>query len=250
MIEPINERKVRDLNEKHVTELEKEFIETPQVFSVLIGHVIRPDATLESIQKEGYPYIEILGGNHTRQALQNLSKRNKSIQRVCIDVYKDLSTTEAIMLGVQHNAKHEHSRHTTFEDLVKLFRRLHKDCQSKEVLPKKRAALWRQEIANIMGMEGERAKNSFKTHMHVAAVDESLWKVLEDFFQSWRLNKISGKPRGDMKQTHIQPWTLCDKTIRQQLLRDVTDGNITFPKFKENCLKGYVSLQCMLYNIS
>ncbi|XP_062566152.1 uncharacterized protein LOC134228509 isoform X2 [Saccostrea cucullata] len=241
LIEPAPLRKVRDLDQSHVRELEKQLIDTPQVFSVLIGHVTAEDASLDVVQVEGFPHIEVLGGNHTRQALQNLMKREGSIQKVCIDIYKNLTPTEAMLLGLNHNAKHEYSKQTSFVEIVKLFRKLREECQSKEKSAKKCALMWRGQAAVIMGVN-TKLKNSYRTHLHCASVDDELWILLDAFFQSWKLNKIRKKPKGEIKQTHLMAWTQCVEKEKGGLLRQITNGELDFAKFKEMCIKSKKSL--------
>lgn len=131
--------------------MEKKLLETPQLFSVLIGNVCSENnANIDKIQEDGFPFVEVLGGNHTRQALQNLANKEGAVRKVCVDLYENLTPSEAIFLGLKHNSIHECSRQTSFVELVQLFRKLLQECRKKEKLPKKCSSMWRDQVASIM----------------------------------------------------------------------------------------------------
>lgn len=61
LIEPPFQRKVRELDPDHVKNLEKQLLETPQLFSVLIGNVCSENnVNIDKIQEDGFPFVEVL----------------------------------------------------------------------------------------------------------------------------------------------------------------------------------------------
>jgi hypothetical protein len=95
---------LREPDEKHVKELEEEFILRPQNYFQLM--VVNIHGEFEANYDKCH--LEVIGGNHSRQALQNILRRedvtNKSPfeLKMCL-IYKDLSPDEAKYIANQHN---------------------------------------------------------------------------------------------------------------------------------------------------
>ena len=63
--------------------------------------------------------IEVLGGNHTRQALTELQYS----ENVPVVIYAGLTNDQALYLGYEHNRIHHNNRVMTFEEDVMIFRK-------------------------------------------------------------------------------------------------------------------------------
>lgn len=125
--EPPTERRTREIDQDHVKRLEEQFIKNPTVFTVLIGHIPNGTELSDNLEKRSNTRIEVLGGNHTRQALLNIGSVD-----ICVstNIYQGLSDLQALRLGLQHNEIHQFSKKPTFEDTVKLFRCILKNVES------------------------------------------------------------------------------------------------------------------------
>jgi hypothetical protein len=147
---------VRDLDPVHVKELEEQFLKSRSLFCVLVGYIPTKRTNLSNLASPGSGQVETIGGNHTRQALQNLHKQGKClhITHVNVNIYEALTNIEAMQLGFMHNEQHEHSKASSFEEKVKLFRKLY--LSAKEVYPKnekKCASHMRDQVAHVLGIE-------------------------------------------------------------------------------------------------
>ena len=100
---------VRDCNEKVVSELKQEMLANPyaDVQPLLCMVRLKDDETFDRKLKEAYLY-DTIGGNHSRQALQEILKENPHLQkkvftyRLCA-VYKPMEVKLARRLGSKHN---------------------------------------------------------------------------------------------------------------------------------------------------
>ena len=96
--------------------------------NILLGHV--PDLPAAEVRREDLPKgiyeIEVIGGNHTRAALQVLRSKHPEREEFSswpVRVFAGLSDDQALKLGHEHNKAHEAARKTTFEEFCRLFRR-------------------------------------------------------------------------------------------------------------------------------
>ena len=67
----------------------------------------------------GTSVMEVLGGNHTRQALTELLYS----ENVPVVIYAGLTNDQALYLGYEHNRIHHNNRVMTFKEDVRLFRK-------------------------------------------------------------------------------------------------------------------------------
>ncbi|CAG2249834.1 unnamed protein product [Mytilus edulis] len=221
LVEPAKERKTRELDTEHVTALEEQFKKELNLYTVLIGHM--PEKLeLDQLEIPGRAVVEVLGGNHTRQALMNIGKTN---MLVSMDLYMSLSNEQALRLGLKHNDIHRLSRQTTFEESIKLFRevlfRIKK--QKPHMKPKDISAEWRLNVASIMDTPKSKI-NKFQTHLHCASLPD--------------------------QQTHLfHLFRVHNEVDKIRLLDELACGKITFQEFKDQCLKGKVENMAVSHTI-
>ncbi len=107
--EPPPQFLVRDCNEKVVSVLKEEMLLNPfsDVQPILCMVSLKDGEIFDKTKKEGFLY-HTLGGNHSRQALQEILKENPHLQskvytnRLCA-VYKPMEVKLARRLGSKHN---------------------------------------------------------------------------------------------------------------------------------------------------
>lgn len=144
-MEPAKERRTRDLDEEHVKNLESQFRTNTALYTVLIGHISEP-CELSGLAEAGSAKVEVLGGNHTRQALVNIG----ADVLVQMDIYLNLREIDALKLGWVHNEIHKFSKHASFEETVKLFHDLLVQMKgNKNLGPKAVQSRWREQICSL-----------------------------------------------------------------------------------------------------
>ncbi|CAG2199096.1 unnamed protein product [Mytilus edulis] len=238
LVEPAPERKVRDIDYDHLRRLEEEYMKSGNVFTVLVGFVNSLEY-IEELQQPGKGPVEVLGGNHTRQALLNLEKN------ICVpmNIYFNISNVQALKLGWLHNEIHSSSKVTTFEEQVILFRNILEAVQrdNPNTIQRTINGEWRSKIAQILNKEKSELKKKYQTHLHCASLPHEMWVCLLDVFKAWRDRKIIKQPNTEMKQTHFTNLYKLDKEEeKMNCLRDLVSGNLSFPDFKEKCRKRQV----------
>lgn len=121
LVAPGESREVRPLDPEHAKKLEKDMKRNPDCnFTKLLLH-IRKDPHEVDVEKlnSGEYTFEVLGGNHTRYALQTLGQHNMFVDAA---VYAGLSDGQALCLGLQHNQLHKNAKPMTFTNYVLKFR--------------------------------------------------------------------------------------------------------------------------------
>ena len=132
LAEPACERLVRPVDPDHVQYLTDEMRKSAELFIVLAG-MVDEEVDLDQLKEPNCGTdVEVLGGNHTRIALQYLHSSNHlHKETVKVRVYKDLTDAEALSIGYLHNKQAEKSKKMTFMDetrLVKVKCKFRQDC--------------------------------------------------------------------------------------------------------------------------
>ena len=119
--EPRKEFRVRELDDRHVEKLKNVLRNSyNQNYMLMAVHV---DCNLEDFNPNSEDVVyEVIGGNHTRCALQELNREQD--MKVNVVVYCNLTYVEALSIGVKHNEERKHAKSETFSDTIKRFRRL------------------------------------------------------------------------------------------------------------------------------
>ena len=126
--EPRKEFLVRQVDDKHV-----EFLKTvlasdlKQHYMIMAVHA---ECNKQDFDVNEIDSFEVIGGNHTRCALQELVKDQSFIKgeecdmNVHVMVYCNLTTVEALTIGVKHNEERKNAKPETSVDAIKRFRRM------------------------------------------------------------------------------------------------------------------------------
>ena len=153
LVEPDDIISVRKPNQEHITHLKKE-LKSGNMYTVLVGYTDDPTISLEKLATPGTGKIQVLGGNHTRLALQEILTEDPlfKLQTVFVDIYVGLTEEESLRIGVYHNQIHDSARKITFEEEVRLFRKLLFRTRElhPEDHPKTQSSHWRTTIGNLL----------------------------------------------------------------------------------------------------
>ena len=125
LIEPPDELLVRETSGNFISCLKQEMLDNPtaNVQPLLTIVCLKQDESFDSSVKEGYIY-QTVGGNHSRQALQELLKEHPDLQRQKVyshrlcSVYTQMSTQLALRLASKHNRASTFAHEMTTWDKV------------------------------------------------------------------------------------------------------------------------------------
>lgn len=141
-----------------MNELADSFIQNFQPYTTLVGLLrVCENVPIADLCLPGKKCVEVLGGNHTRAALQRILNSDECVQKkkyefVYMDIYQNLTKDQALFLAFKHNEIHEHSQELSFAEKVSFFRKLLLTCRRNYAgqTPKTISTKWRSEIAAIM----------------------------------------------------------------------------------------------------
>lgn len=156
-----------------MNELADSFIQNFQPYTTLVGLLHVCDVTIADLEIPGKKCVEVLGGNHTRAALQKILHSDECMQKekyefVYMDIYQNLTKDQALFLAFKHNEIHEHSQELTFAEKVCFFRKLLLTCQRNYAGKTSKAisTKWRSEIAAIMNKSVSRSQLPIFLYKH------------------------------------------------------------------------------------
>lgn len=121
-------------------------------YTTLIG-VLKTDVeNTEALQHPHTAEIEVIGGNHTRAALQKLQLEGHIEENYCVlvNVYRKLTVAQTLHLGFMHNEMHESSRKMSFQEKVILFRKLRNEVRTDAKKPRQSVIEWRGRVATVI----------------------------------------------------------------------------------------------------
>lgn len=123
LIQPSEFRLLRQPNLQYVEALKMEMLNNPTYnVAPLVGLVrISEGETFNNKKPEGYLY-ETIGGNHTRLALESLTKSEELPQMYrlrTVSVYRDISDEQAQHLAMRHNRATEFTNKMSTQDKVR-----------------------------------------------------------------------------------------------------------------------------------
>lgn len=105
----------------------------------------------EDFRKPGSVDVEVLGGNHTRLALQSLLEKGLlHSPYVKVNLYQPLPRTEALTLGYQHNfLLEEKKKPMSFVEKVKLMR----ECRPSANMSSSQISSWKEMLCIIFRVD-------------------------------------------------------------------------------------------------
>lgn len=160
-MQPAKERLFRPPDDSHIEELKESFRKNSVgVIAPLIAHI--PNTLPNDVIKDGIStgqyFLEVIGGNHTRIALQDICAE-MGIHKCTVKIYGNLSDSQALFLAHEHNLMHNVTKYTSFKDYVTCFRSvlLQKleplDTISEEPIPNDTVLEWKRVLVNILGLQ-------------------------------------------------------------------------------------------------
>ncbi|KAL4233079.1 hypothetical protein ACF0H5_007764 [Mactra antiquata] len=174
---PTDESLLRPLNMDQVEALRINYLQGGFQFKVMVGILKKGDINKASVLGDinkasvlGGAEVEIIGGNHTRAALQSLYDTNMFTEDVLVTVYKNnLSYAEILSVGFLHNKIDDGALSMYFIDRVRVIRKI-----------KTRTKKWSSEAAMIFGFKSaSEARNKLRTMASLADVADDAWSMAE-----------------------------------------------------------------------
>ena len=119
---PHDEGMVRRVDYEHVKRLEKSFLENTTQIAMLAGHITKK-VPMKMLAQPGKASVAVLGGNHTRLALQSLHEKELLVQPLIrMTIYEGLSDIRQLQVGVHHNEVLKQSKAMSFMEKASLMR--------------------------------------------------------------------------------------------------------------------------------
>ncbi|XP_061192999.1 uncharacterized protein LOC133201220 [Saccostrea echinata] len=239
LVAPHPSRCLRNIDRKHVDALKESFKMRPEHNIIFFGIVFKENIDLKELYKSGSPEIETIGGNHSRIALQELFDEGLlKTPRIYINLYKNLTDTEALKLGFDHNVCHELGKPTSASEMLFLFRRELLKKLTEEELPTPKASkikMWKETCASILGIKKTKLHNVYHCMLALCMSSKEGWKLIEDFVSSWKSNELKKKPKGEIKKTHFTKMSGAAEKDRNSLLVQLVEGKIDWEEFNRSC---------------
>uniref|UniRef100_K1QG55 Uncharacterized protein n=1 Tax=Magallana gigas TaxID=29159 RepID=K1QG55_MAGGI len=225
--------------------LKDSFIQNFQPYTTLIGLLrVCENVPIADLCLPGKKCVEVLGGNHTRAALQRILKSDECVQKekyefVYMDIYQNLTKDQALFLAFKHNEIHEHSQELSFAEKVSFFRKLLLTCRRNYAgqTPKTISTKWRSEIAAIMNKSKTELKNSYKVHLNLAASEDDIWELIKDVFTAFEHGCIKGQKRSEQCSQYCF-WHFSKvkrKDLKILLLTRFKNGDLIPEEFRSAC---------------
>lgn len=147
MEEPEKSRLARVLDHSHVSELVESFQNDNYGQLVFLVGMVKGDSRPDQLHQPGAGKVEILGGNHTREALLALHHKGLVGRDIAkVNLYKELPRTAALTIGHAHNyVLHEKRQPVSFVDKVRLMR----ECRPSSSMTKKEIKEWKLMLTAI-----------------------------------------------------------------------------------------------------
>ncbi|XP_053406200.1 uncharacterized protein LOC123523270 isoform X2 [Mercenaria mercenaria] len=212
LVQPADDVCVRPLDFNHVSVLEKSFLKQQGQISIMVGSV--PVGTdISVLSSPGMCEVQVLGGNHSRTALQSLNRKGLLHSKlVKMQIYAGLSTEDALQLGVHHNEVNTLSKELSFIEKVRLIRSMMPCSQMSPA----DIRVWKIKLKTVFGYEKIRqVSHNLKHHLAVARLSEDLYEKILQIDEAWsngRILKANKKPIG---QTFFKGWMRVEDTEDQ-----------------------------------
>ncbi|XP_066294062.1 dentin sialophosphoprotein-like [Branchiostoma lanceolatum] len=250
LMEPAWMRLVRTADPQHVQTLKSAFLKSPGTTqTVLAGNIVGLSATDFDKNKMRSYRFEVLGGNHTRQALQEILETNPDALKstyVHMNVYCNLTEDLAKRVGIDHNKVTNNlnlSKPETYMEKLQSFRASlyykagytrRQDIQTNEP-PKEKATLaaWKRGLEVILACDTRKKLNdNHRRSILLASMPCNVWQGILSFAEMWEQGAIVGQRKGSrsVKQWHFD---FIDKKgmtneERDKVLQKLINGEASF----------------------
>ncbi|CAH1242492.1 Hypp6766 [Branchiostoma lanceolatum] len=258
MVSPHWSRLCRQPDPDHVQDLKARFKATPgMAFTVMAVHL--PGITPETFQPDKvktYAY-EVLGGNHTRLALQLLRQEqpdNSSFKTRMAKVYCGLTDSLAKRIGVLHNDGNFHLP-SGFKEQLYNFRAAAyaaagytDEVSLTTVEPPRNSATvtkWKDGLCTMLGIvdtvtpkqtitKRKGLSNKYPVVIRLAVSSCRVWAAIGDFIARWEEGRIPGQPRtagkrNEIKNHHLSFLKIKDSDeVQLEKLKKVMNGELDY----------------------
>eukprot|EP00058_Branchiostoma_floridae_P022238 XP_002607728.1 hypothetical protein BRAFLDRAFT_82825 [Branchiostoma floridae] len=250
LVEPAWKRLVRAADPQHVSNLKQRFIASSgQMTTVLIGNI--PEMTTEHYDRtrvDRYRY-EVIGGNHTRIALQEILRdtpEKLDVASVHMHIYCGLPDDLAKRVGMAHNNVMNYSKpETTLDQLISMRASLYNkagftragDMSSVEPpAEKKTKDAWKEGLAVMLRCDGDeetkprkQLNNRHRRSISLAEMPCAVWNGITEFAKKWEERRILGQKKTELKPTHLGFLDDDDETAKQvSTLQGLNNGELDY----------------------
>jgi hypothetical protein len=152
LIAPHPSRATRVLDHDHVGKLTESFSDNSCGQVVIFQGMLTDDmVTHSTLYQEGSGKVEVLGGNHTREALQTLHRKGTlGYTTVKCNLFRPLPRIFALRIGYSHNmVLHEKVKPVSFMDKARMMR----DCRPSLDMTKEETNKWKDSLKTVLGVK-------------------------------------------------------------------------------------------------
>ena len=238
LIEPASKRRLRRVDREHVQSLKDSFTARPEVQTIFCGNItggITKQSVREQAMRKNAIKVEVIGGNHTRIALQELANEGKVTEYVLCNVYLNLNDAEALKLGYDHNVINDIGKSTSAEDLLLLFRQ---ELEKLDHIGNASAKMitWKENLAFILGIDKTKLHNVYHSMISLVNCSDEVWEEIKTFLNLWKRDLIEHKPKGEIKKSHFSKFAnVKNDSERLPLLRKLNTKVFTWREFNVHC---------------
>ncbi|XP_078573385.1 uncharacterized protein LOC144860143 [Branchiostoma floridae x Branchiostoma japonicum] len=250
LVEPSWTRLVRVADPDHVQKLKTLFLRSPgQTPTVLVGNIpgVSPaDFSVETIKRHE---VEVLGGNHTRMALQEILREDPDalhVREVHMNLFCNVPDDMAKRIGLDHNNNMNYSKEMTFIDKLVSYRSslFHKadhtdpsDVHTKEPTSSKKIKnKWRDGLVEMLDCEGENHTKKRKTlhdrhgrTLRLASMPRDVWLSILAFAKKWERGEIVGQSKSTVvRRSQFDFLDNIKEENMVQTLRSLADGELNY----------------------
>lgn len=175
LVAPHPSRATRVLDHEHVGMLTESFAnDSCGQIVIFQGMVTDGMVSPSTLYQEGTGKVEVLGGNHSREALQTLYRKGTlSYSTVNCDLFRPLPRIFALSIGYAHNTVlHEKVKPVLFMDKARLMR----ECRPSGEMTKDETVKWKDSLVTVLGVKDRRRLvQSYGVHLAMANLQSELW---------------------------------------------------------------------------
>ncbi|XP_065913661.1 uncharacterized protein [Dysidea avara] len=249
---PPEEWLVRKCSKNIVDQLKQEMVDNTctDVQPILCIVQLKRDETFNPLVKEGYKYNTI-GGNHSRQALQELLsekpelKSSKQFTHRTCSVYSAMDTILVRRLANKHNRAATHVHEITTMDWIQQCRKLLYELSNTSLdhdPPSKKPEKWRKACSTVLVIDIEKLDERL-IYFLSALPNETFGHVRKifDLHAQGELKTIARSKKGakgqvpDLPGSSFKPFRGLDQDTLCQLMADISSKKLTFREAVSKC---------------
>ncbi|XP_046584248.1 uncharacterized protein LOC124291320 [Haliotis rubra] len=239
LVKPKTECLIRAIDRAHVENIKREMREKQVTkFTLIVANVSTPDMPpIKDLQKARSCRLEVLGGNHTRQAAMELwvETEDKRYALWPCQLYHQLTEEESKALAYLHNRNHEVAKQMTFLDYVRLFRTERVACQKAGASPETLEFEWKEKLCHMMSLTKRILSANYMAALRVSSVNDTVWPHLASLFTAWDKGHVKGQKKGPMKAYFLANAHFLDDRELITCIKDMLKGALSPRSFQKRC---------------